>query len=164
MQIIHKTNQFNLTTKRYTLDQIQDFKKNKKNNIFLIDLKDKYESHGLISIMMLRLEDNFIYIDNFAMSCRVLGRHLESWAISKVAEYAKKNKFKFVVGEYIKSKKNMIVKDLYKNLGFKFLPNKKNLPINLIKHFNKKSDVYVAEISNIYYPLNDVYSKNKTKI
>ena len=164
LQIIHKTNQFNLTTKRYSADQIQLFQKNKKNKIFLIDLKDKYGSHGLISIMMLRLEDNFIYIDNFAMSCRVLGRHLESWAISKIVEYAKKNKFRYVVGEYNKTKKNMIVKDLYKNLGFKKVQNKKNLPANLIKYFNTKSSIYVADVLNIDFPFTEVYSKNKTKI
>lgn len=164
LQIIHKTNQFNLTTKRYTADQIQDFKKNKKNKIFLIDLKDKYGSHGLISLMMLRLEDNFIYIDNFAMSCRVLGRSLENWAISKVVEFAKKNKIKFIVGEYIKSKKNMIVEDLYDRLGFECLKNKKKLPVNLIKYFNTKSSIYIAETSKIYFPLSEVYSKNKTKI
>ena len=164
LQIIHKTNQFNLTTKRYTADQIQDFKKNKKNKIFLIDLKDKYGSHGLISLMMLRLEDNYIFIDNFAMSCRVLGRSLETWVISKVVEFAKKNKIKFIVGEYSKSKKNMIVKDLYDKLGFECLQNKKKLPINLIKYFNTKSSIYIAETSKIYFPLSEVYSKNKTKI
>ncbi|MDC0465789.1 HAD-IIIC family phosphatase [Candidatus Pelagibacter sp.] len=164
LQIIHKTNQFNLTTKRYSTDQIHEYKKNKKNKIFLIDLKDKYGYHGLISLMMLRLEDDFIYIDNFAMSCRVLGRHLETWAISKIAEYAKKKNFKYIIGEYNKSKKNSIVKDLYKNLGFQYLQNKKNLPINLIKYFNTKSNLYIAETSKIDFPLTEVYLKNKTKI
>jgi len=98
------------------------------------------------------------------MSCRVLGRHLESWAISKIVEYAKKNKFRYVVGEYNKTKKNMIVKDLYKNLGFKKVQNKKNLPANLIKYFNTKSSIYVADVLNIDFPFTEVYSKNKTKI
>lgn len=113
---------------------------------------------------MLRLEDNFVYIDNFAMSCRVLGRSLETWAISKVVEFAKKNKIKFIVGEYSKSKKNMIVKDLYDKLGFECLQNKKKLPINLIKYFNTRSSIYIAETSKIYFPLSEVYSKNKTEI
>jgi FkbH-like protein len=119
LQMIHKTNQFNLTNKRYSLLEINNFKKNKKNKIFMVKLNDKYGDHGLISLVMLIQNANFIYIDTFLMSCRVLGRYLEQWILSKIVKFGKKNKIEFVVGEYAQGKKNILVKDLYKKYGFK---------------------------------------------
>lgn len=119
LQMMHKTNQFNLTTKRYSLLEISNFKKNKKNIIFMVRLNDKYGDHGLVSLVMLIQNENFIYIDNFLMSCRVLGRYLEQWILLKIFELGKKNKIKFIVGEYIPSKKDILVKKLYKIFDLK---------------------------------------------
>ena len=149
LQIINKTNQFNLTTKRYNLTQIKEFKKNKKNKIFMIELSDKYGNHGLVSLIMCRREKNIIYIDNFAMSCRVLGRHLETWIMKELIKYAKKNKVSFLIGEYIKTKKNILVKDFYKNLGFKEISDNKQFPKNLKKFFMRKSEKLLANVNDL---------------
>ena len=149
LQIINKTNQFNLTTKRYNLTQIREFEKNKKNKIFMIELSDKYGNHGLVSLIMCRREKNFIYIDNFAMSCRVLGRHLETWILEELIKYAKKIKVNFLLGEYIQTKKNILVKDLYKNLGFKEISDNKQFPKNLKKFFMKKSEKLLANVNDL---------------
>ena len=149
LQIIQKTNQFNLTTKRYDLAKIREFHRNKNNHMFMVDLNDKYGKHGLVALVMLRKEKNFIYIDNFAMSCRVLGRHLELWIISKVVEYAKKNKVEYIIGEYVPTKKNILVKDLYSKMGFKKIIKKKETPVNLGKYLSQKSNMLISDIKNI---------------
>ena len=159
LQIIEKTNQFNLTTKRYNLSQIRAFNLNKKNTIFMIELNDKYGKHGLVGLIMLRKEKNFIYIDNFAMSCRVLGRYLETWILSKVVEFAKKNKAEFIIGEYISSKKNILVKDLYKKMGFRDVKEMPNIPSNLKIFFNKNSNILIANIKNIKIKNSNIYLK-----
>lgn len=149
LQIINKTNQFNLTTKRYNLTQIKEFANNKKNKIFMIELADKYGNHGLVSLIMWRCEKNFIYIDNFAMSCRVLGRYLETWILGEVIKYAKKNKVNFLLGEHIQTKKNDLVKNLYKDLGFKKITNNNQFPKNLRKFFIKKSNKFIANVNHL---------------
>jgi len=149
LQMIHKTNQFNLTTKRYSLLEISNFKKNKKNIIFMVRLNDKYGDHGLVSSIMLIQNENFIYIDNFLMSCRVLGRYLEQWILSKIFELGKRNKIKFIIGEYVPSKKNILVKELYKNYGFKKITNYKDLPNQIRKNFLNNSEIYIARINDV---------------
>jgi FkbH-like protein len=157
LQIVHKTNQFNLTTKRYSQSEISSFKKNKKNKIFLINLNDKYGDHGLVGLAMLRKEKNFIYIDNFAMSCRVLGRHLEFWMFSKIVEYGKKNKVDFLIGEYIQSSKNIIVKDLYKKMKFKSVKDIEEIPEEIRKYLNSKSKIFIVNINKIDLLYSHVY-------
>jgi FkbH-like protein len=145
--MIHKTNQFNLTTKRYSLLEISNFKK--KNNIFMVRLNDKYGDHGLISLVMLIQNANFIYIDTFLMSCRVLGRYLEQWILSEIVKFGKKNKIEFVVGEYVPSKKNILAKELYEKYGFKKITNFKDLPNQIKKNFLNNSEVFIARITDI---------------
>ena len=157
LQIIHKTNQFNLTTKRYSQSELIDFQKNKKNASFLVDLNDKYGSHGLVAMIMLRSEKNFIYIDNFAMSCRVLGRYLEFWIFSKIKEFAKKNKINFIIGEYIPTKKNHLVKDLYKSMEFISVKDTKEIPSEISKHLNKRSKKFIVNTEKINLLYSSVY-------
>jgi FkbH-like protein len=149
LQMIHKTNQFNLTTKRYSLLEISNFKKKKNNNIFMVRLNDKYGDHGLISLVMLIQNANFIYIDTFLMSCRVLGRYLEQWILSEIVKFGKKNKIEFVVGEYVPSKKNILAKELYEKYGFKKITNFKDLPNQIKKNFLNNSEVFIARITDI---------------
>ena len=115
----------------------------------MISLTDKYGNHGLVSLIMWRCENNFIYIDNFAMSCRVLGRYLETWILGELIKYAKKNKVKFLLGEYIQTKKNDLVKNLYKDLGFKKITENKQFPKNFKKFFNKKSNKFIANVNDL---------------
>jgi FkbH-like protein len=148
MQLIHKTNQFNLTTKRYLLPDIKKFKKNKKNKIFMVRLKDKYGDHGLIALFMTRKEKEYVYIDNFTMSCRVLGRYLEEWILKKIVTVYKQKNIQ-IIGEYVSTKKNVIVSDLYPKLGFKPIDEISKIPSNLRKFFSKKNKIFIVKRSDI---------------
>ena len=159
LQIINKTNQFNLTSKRYDLKEIRDMKKNKKKIIFMVDLSDRFGDHGLVAFVMLNINKYFCHIENIAMSCRVLSRNLENWIISKIILIAKKNKLEKIVGEYVPSKKNIIVKNFYSNLGFNKIIKSTDIPKNAIKHTSKKSQLFLQKIKKINLIKNNLYNE-----
>ena len=68
--------------------------------------------------MIMKKEEDTLFIDTLLMSCRVLKRGVESFILNKAVETGKKAGFKFLKGEYIPTKKNGMVKDLYESLGF----------------------------------------------
>ena len=118
LQLIQKTNQFNLRSVRYTSSQLQSFD-NRSEICFLVGLEDCYGDHGLIGIVVLRLiDDSSAFIDTFALSCRVLGRFLESWVLSEIVDLCNNKKIKTLYGEFVASGKNSLVKDFYINHGF----------------------------------------------
>ena len=115
VQLINKTNQFNVTTKRYTQAEVEEIAKDPDNVIYVVCSSDKYGDNGLISVIILRGSNSDMRIDTFLMSCRVMGRKLENVIINEVASrYAGKK----IVGEYIPTAKNAPVKELYDRLGF----------------------------------------------
>ena len=115
-QLCNKTNQFNLTTKRYTRAEIMAIADDPGNNIYVVYCSDKYGDSGLISVIILIEQGAEIYIDTFLMSCRVMGRKLEEVIINEIA--AKYPDRKRLIGEYIPTTKNLPVKELYEKLGF----------------------------------------------
>lgn len=115
VQLIGKTNQFNLTTKRYTASEIDEIENDETNAIYVVNSSDKYGDNGLISVVILKENAEQVMIDTFLMSCRVMGRKLENVIINELAsKYNKK-----LIGEYIPTAKNAPVKDLYDRLEFK---------------------------------------------
>ena len=118
-QLCNKTNQFNVTTKRYTQAEIAELASDPGNAVYVVYSSDKYGDSGLISVIILIGEDTDIRIDTFLMSCRVMGRKLEDVIINELA--SRKTSGKRMIGEYIPTNKNVPVKDLYDRLGFAML-------------------------------------------
>lgn len=131
-QMTLKTNQFNLSTKRYNESDILNISKNKKNIIKLISLRDIYGDHGIIALYILKnVGDKSYLIDTFLMSCRVLGRYLENYMINLCIEEIKKIGAKELVLNYVKTKKNYFCEKFIKNLSLKSINyKKKNLSTN----------------------------------
>ena len=117
-QLINKTNQFNLTTKRYTLAEIETIASSKDKVIIYGRLKDKFGDNGLITIVIGSIVGDELHIDLWLMSCRVLKREMESAVLDFLIEYCKKNSIKKIYGYYYKTSKNNMVKDFYKEMGF----------------------------------------------
>ncbi len=117
-QLINKTNQFNLTTKRYTEDQVKSFEQDDKTLTLQIRLKDKFSDHGMVSVVMGKIENNTLVIGTWLMSCRVLKRNLEDHVMNYVIKWSKTNSIEKVVGKFIDSTKNSMVRDFYKERGF----------------------------------------------
>lgn len=120
-QLINKTNQFNLTTKRYTLAEIENIVSSKNKILIYGRLKDKFGDNGLITIIIGNIIDDELHIDLWLMSCRVLKREMESAVLDFLIKYCKKNFIKKIHGYYYKTPKNNMVKDFYKEMGFKNL-------------------------------------------
>jgi FkbH-like protein len=119
VQLINKSNQFNLTTRRYTEEDV--FAVMDDPNAFGLQLRllDRFGDNGVIAIIVGRLQENQdLYIDTWLMSCRVLGRQVEPTTLNLIAQQAEKLGARRLVGEYIPTKKNGMVKDHYAKLGF----------------------------------------------
>lgn len=118
-QLSQRSNQFNLRTVRYTEADIEKMSEDSNFQNFSFTLTDKFGDNGLISVVILEKKDNdTLFIDTWFMSCRVLKRGMEHFTLNTIADYAKQNGFKRIVGEYIPTAKNSMVKDHFTQLGF----------------------------------------------
>ena len=119
-QLSQRSNQFNLRTIRYTEEDLKEIIKNADFRTLSFTLKDKFGENGLIAFVVLKkIDESTIFIENWAMSCRVLKRGMESFTLNCIVEDAIKNGYTKLAGEYIPTKKNMMVEDHYEKLGFK---------------------------------------------
>jgi FkbH-like protein len=124
-QLINKTNQFNLTTKRMTLEEVTSRTQDPNSIVLYGRLKDKFGDNGLVSVMMGELINNEIILDLWLMSCRVLKKDFEKAMLDEFIKIAQK-KADFLKGLYIPSEKNKMVEQHYKDLGFSQLDIKEN--------------------------------------
>ena len=131
IQLINRTNQFNLTTKRYNDENILNFLKDKNTDIFVVNLSDKFGNYGLISVFILKKKNKEMTIDTLLISCRALGRKVENYIIFYIENYALKNKINTVRGLYLKTPKNDIVKNFY--LNFRYIKKKGFFEKKIIK-------------------------------
>ncbi len=119
VQLINKSNQFNLTTRRYTEDDVLAVMRDARAFGLQLRLLDRFGDNGVIAILIGRLRnDDDLYIDTWLMSCRVLGRQVEPTSLNLIAAEARRLGAKRLIGEYIPTKKNGMVKDHYSKLGF----------------------------------------------
>lgn len=119
-QLINKTNQFNVTTIRRTQDEVEALSADKDTLLIGMDIKDRFGEYGLVGVSIVQKETDEIWnIDSLMMSCRVLGRGAETSLINKIAEAVKSRGGKTLKGQYIETKKNALVKDLFESHGFK---------------------------------------------
>ncbi|MBT7445917.1 MAG: HAD-IIIC family phosphatase [Methylococcales bacterium] len=117
-QLTNKTNQFNLTTKRYTMSDIEAIASDQQYITLYGRLSDKYGDNGLVAVSIGKIVDDTCHIDCWLMSCRVLKRDMEMAMFDALAQQCLQRGIYKIVGYYIKSKKNSMVAKLYKNLGF----------------------------------------------
>ena len=117
-QLINKTNQFNLTTRRRTQDEVEALAARKDALVLGMDIKDKYGDYGLVGVAVLEKQKNICHIDTLLMSCRVLGRGAETTFLAQIAEAAKSLGCDTLLAQYIETPKNAMVKDLYSRFGF----------------------------------------------
>lgn len=118
-QLTQRSNQFNLRTVRYTEDEITSVANDPDHITLYFTLKDRFGDNGLISVVILdKMPDSTLFISEYLMSCRVLKRTMEEFIINKIISVAAENGFKTVIGEYIPTAKNAMVKTIYPDHGF----------------------------------------------
>ncbi len=117
-QLTNKTNQFNLTTKRYSEADITAISADDSYIRLCGSLKDKFGDNGIVSIVLGKIDGEAIDIELWLMSCRVLKRDFELAMFDKLIEECKKKGVKTLRGFYYPTAKNGMVKDFYSGLGF----------------------------------------------
>ena len=118
-QLSQRSNQFNLRTVRYTDGEIAALGTSDNHACFSFTLEDKFGDNGLICVIIMEKRDEkTLFIDTWFMSCRVLKRGMENFTLNTIVAWAKEHGFERIIGEYIPTLKNGMVKDLYSNLGF----------------------------------------------
>ena len=121
-QLINKTNQFNLMTRRYTEEQVAQFAANPKAVTLRLRLLDRFGDNGIIGIVVALPDQGGDYlVDTWLMSCRVLGRGVEQATLDLLIREASSKGAKRLIGQYMPTAKNDMVKAHYKDLGFEFL-------------------------------------------
>jgi FkbH-like protein len=116
-QLVNKTNQFNLTTKRYSEAQIQALAASPDTWVGRFSLKDRFGDHGLIAVVILRFADTDAIIDTWVMSCRVFARQMEYFTFDIIRKIVRQRQARYLSGMYVPSPKNAVVADLYNGLG-----------------------------------------------
>ena len=118
-QMTQKTNQFNLTTKRYTESEIKDMVLSSNIEVFAISLKDKFGDYGVTGLCIINLlEKKIAVIDNFLISCRVIGRSVEYVFMDFIVNSLTNRNYKKIKSEFVKTNKNMQVEKFYEKCSF----------------------------------------------
>ena len=123
-QLILKTNQFNLTTKRYTAEEILNFTNDENIIVGCAQVKDKFGDHGITGVFIIKkLNSNEWFLDTFLLSCRIIGREIEKGILNYIINEAKKNGIKIIKSQYVRTEKNTPIQDFLPNCGFKQINN-----------------------------------------
>ena len=118
-QLSQRSNQFNLRTIRYTDDELIQIMNSNNSYGLVFNLRDKFGDHGIISFLILKkTSTKEVFIENWAMSCRVLERGMENFIFNYLIDFCKSHEIKLILSEYLETPKNSLVKNLYIKLGF----------------------------------------------
>lgn len=117
-QLINKTNQFNLTTRRYTSEEVAGFIKAEDHDVYCAAVRDRFGDYGLVGVAIVRHEDTVAEFDTLLMSCRVLGRGIETALIAHAVDLARSRGVPAIRGRYLPTRKNAMVADLFARHGF----------------------------------------------
>ena len=130
-QMTQKTNQFNLSTKRYTENEISDFIKNGDCTVIALQAEDKFGDNGVTGMAIIEIDQKkrSAVIDSMLMSCRIIGRKIEYVFFDYIVKYLKEQKLETVRAKYIKTLKNEIVNTFYDSLDFKLLESDNSIKI-----------------------------------
>lgn len=139
-QLINKTNQFNLTTRRYTITDVEAMAKSDDFIALYGKLTDKFGDNGLVSIVVGKIEEKKCIIDTWLMSCRVLKRDMEYAMLDVLVEECSKRGLTEIYGQYKRTAKNNMVANLYGEMGFELIESSdtERLWKLTISNFNRK--------------------------
>lgn len=118
VQLANKSNQFNLTTKRYTQREIEEIMVNPKYITRYGRLRDRFGDNGIVALGIGKIEDDICHIELWLMSCRVLKRDMEKAMLDAVVKECCERKVREIRGYYYPTEKNQMVRDFYGDCGF----------------------------------------------
>ncbi len=122
VQLLGKTNQFNLTTRRHSREDVLRLLAMPGSFGMTVRVADRFGDHGLIGLMIAVPADDdprTLRVDTWLMSCRVIGRTVEEFFAAELLDRAARQGFARILGEYIPTKKNALVSELYDRMGYR---------------------------------------------
>jgi FkbH-like protein len=146
-QLMNKTNQFNLRTKRYSEDTLSQMVNSADHSLLHVRLVDRFSNYGIIASVVLRSAGNVAFIENWVMSCRVFKRGIEDATYNAIIEVAQSLGAQWLAAEYIQTAKNGYVADLLGRLGFVAWEGQPSVP--LPQDWGHNGHVYIQPLSNI---------------
>ena len=117
-QLLNKTNQFNLTSNRFTPQQLSQMLKSNQKRIYLYRVTDRFGDNGLTAAAIADISRKTPVITDFVMSCRIMGRNIEYAIIEDIERDLKDQGFSSLQGIYAPTAKNKPVAELYDRLGY----------------------------------------------
>lgn len=117
LQLMNKTNQFNLTTRRFTEKEVEMILEDKDYEVFLYRVEDCFGDYGIVSASVLDYHKEPAVME-FTMSCRVMGKNIENAVIEQMEQSARERGYDKLTGIYKPTEKNAPVRDLYPDLGY----------------------------------------------
>ena len=136
-QLVNKTNQFNLTTRRHSQSEIDAIGRGPDGAVLWLRLRDRFGDQGLVGVAIVVTDGPDALIDSFLMSCRVMNRHVEHALLAYAASQARAMGAQRLIGEYRPTAKNRVVEGSYPAWGF--------APMET---FDDGSRRYVLDLSN----------------
>jgi FkbH-like protein len=117
-ELTQKTNQFNLTTRRYTTAQVAALAADPQYGVFHVRVVDRFGDNGIVGVAIVQEKDRCAFIDTFLLSCRVIGRTIETALLVFVEQWARRRGLDGIEGEYIPTAKNAPAADFFTRHGF----------------------------------------------
>ncbi|HCI29855.1 MAG: HAD-IIIC family phosphatase [Thermotogaceae bacterium] len=145
-QLVQKTNQFNLTTKRYTEEQLAELMNDPSCDIFLARVEDKFGDNGTVFLLIGKKEGAKVVIDSMIMSCRVVGRFIEDRIMSYLEDKWFEDGFEEIEGVYIKTERNKPVEDLFERLGYDVVYKDENKKVYRLTKERKPKRKEIGEL------------------
>jgi FkbH-like protein len=139
-ELTQKSNQFNLTTRRYTEAQVRDLMGSPDAEVFSIHVRDRFGDSGLTGVAVLRYAGGAVSVDSFLLSCRVIGRGVEFSVWNGLLEHGATRGAHRVEAEYLATAKNDQVKDFYDRVG---------LTPDVVE---ARRRIYVADVASLRLP------------
>ena len=122
-QLVNKTNQFNLTTIRRSPDEVDDLNRRDDYQILMMRVEDRFGDYGLTGVAIVQHENKSWTLDTLLMSCRVLGRGVESAFLAAIAQAAGASGAASIIGRYVPTEKNALAANFFSAHGFQATPD-----------------------------------------
>ena len=157
LQLINKTNQFNLTTRRLDAVTLQQLIADKNTRVFLYRVTDCFGDNGIVAAGIVNLGGEEPVLDELVMSCRVMGRRIEYAIVEDIENALKEEGYTVLRGLYYKTARNKPVEKLYESLGYQLLSIDENKGEYRMVFSDRPKRVYYANI--VYDNIESVNSK-----
>jgi len=148
-QLLNKTNQMNLSTRRMTEKELVDWVKMDDHKLWTFRVSDKFGDSGLTGIISLEVKKDNCRIVDFVLSCRVIGRKVEETMLYTAVRYAKSLGLQSIRAEYIPSSKNRPCLDFWKKSGFQINENGDSFSWDLKNEYKLPRQIEIVQAEDL---------------